>query len=529
LIYKTEEEKSKAVIEEVKALDKANRPVLIGTISIEKSELLGKHLARAGVKHHVLNAKNHEREAEIVAEAGRLGAVTIATNMAGRGTDIILGGNPEFEAKKEMRKVGYEEEVISFASSFVPSQNPEWIKARSEYERLLKSFAEERKEEQAKVRSLGGLHIIGTERHEARRIDNQLRGRSGRQGDPGSTQFFITLDDDLMRLFGGEKIQNVISKLGVAEDEAIEAGLLTKSIENAQKKVEGRNYGIRKYVLQYDDVMNKQRSIIYSERNKVLFGEDLREHILSMMKEIAREMADYCSAQSKYAEEWDFEDLNKKIKAVSASLPELSYTKEQKNVLDGDLLAHDITELFDKGYKAKEEEIGIDRMREIERMILLRIVDNKWMDHIDAMDQLKTGIGLRALGQQDPAAAYTNEGFEMFELMIKSISDEMVHFCFNVTVQTQAQRREILGSGMTRKDEAISALEDVKRQDVAGGSPVYTTGGGLHGAQVPSAAPVANPTSHAKPLPVTVDKRPGRNDPCPCGSGKKYKNCCGRN
>ena len=311
-IYTAQSGKYKAIIEEIVTHHETGQPVLVGTISIEKSELISTLLTKRGVKHSVLNAKQHQREAEIVAEAGRLGSVTIATNMAGRGTDIILGGNPEFEAKKEMRKNGYEDEAISFASSFVPLENPELIKARNEYERLLKHFTEERKSEQEQVRSLGGLHIIGTERHEARRIDNQLRGRSGRQGDPGSTQFFITLDDDLMRLFGGEKIQNVIAKLGVADDEAIEAGLLTKSIENAQKKVEGRNYGIRKYVLQYDDVMNKQRSIIYSERNKVLFGEDLREHILSMMKEIAHEMADYCAAQSKYAEEWDFEDLNKK-------------------------------------------------------------------------------------------------------------------------------------------------------------------------------------------------------------------------
>lgn len=528
-IYTTQAGKFKTIIEEIVAHHESGQPILVGTISIEKSELISSLLTKRGVKHNVLNAKQHQREAEIVAEAGRFGAVTIATNMAGRGTDIILGGNPEFEAKKEMRKLGYDEQAISFASSFVPSEDSELIKARSEYDRLQKKFVDERKEEQEKVRSLGGLHIIGTERHEARRIDNQLRGRSGRQGDPGSTQFFITLDDDLMRLFGGEKIQNFIGKLGVDEDEAIEAGLLTKSIENAQKKVEGRNYGIRKYVLQYDDVMNKQRSIIYSERNKVLLGEDLRENIVSMMKEIAREMADYCSAQSKYAEEWDFDDLNKKIKAVSATIPDLSYTEEQKKVLDGDLLTHEITELFEKAYRVKEEEIGIERMREIERMILLRIVDNKWMDHIDAMDQLKTGIGLRSLGQQDPAAAYANEGFEMFELMIKSISDEMVHFCFNVTVQTQAQRREIMGSGMSRKDDAVSALADVRRKDYAGGSPVYTAEGGLYGAQMPSAAPTANPTNQAKPQPVTVDKKPGRNDLCSCGSGKKYKNCCGRN
>ncbi|HRV34224.1 MAG TPA: SEC-C metal-binding domain-containing protein, partial [Anaerovoracaceae bacterium] len=335
-------------------------------------------------------------------------------------------------------------------------------------------------------------------------------------------------DDDLMRLFGGEKMQNIIGKLGVEEDEAIEAGLLTKSIEGAQKKVEGRNYGIRKYVLQYDDVMNRQRSIIYSQRNKVLMGEDLREHILSMMQDHADELADFASAVSKYPEEWDFEDLNRKLKSVSQSLPELHYTEEQLQVLDRGILASDIMDLFDTAYRAKEEEIGAERMRELERMILLRIVDNKWMDHIDAMDQLKTGIGLRSLGQQDPAAAYANEGFDMFEYMIKSINDEMIRFCFNVTVQTRSQRREILGSGAARKDEVISALQEGKQSPPQAGSPVYTVSGGLHGVDSNSTAAPPKPVQQAKPQPVKVDKKPGRNDPCPCGSGKKYKKCCGR-
>ncbi len=522
-IYTSQRGKLAAIVEEIVERHETGQPILVGTISIEKSELISELLKKRGVRHNVLNAKQHQREAEIIAEAGRLNAVTIATNMAGRGTDIILGGNPDFEAKKEMRKLGYEEEAISFASSFVPLQDPALQEARSVFHDLLKRFTEERKGEQEQVRALGGLHIIGTERHEARRIDNQLRGRSGRQGDPGSTQFFIGLDDELMRLFGGDKIQNVIGKLGVDEGEAIEAGLLTKSIESAQKKVEGRNYGIRKYVLQYDDVMNRQRSIIYSQRNSVLMGEDLREHILSMMREHAEELADFCAATSKYAEEWDFDDLNRKLKAVSLSMPELRYTEEQLRALDKEILALDIMDLFETAYQAKEEEIGADRMRELERMILLRIVDNKWMDHIDAMDQLKTGIGLRSLGQQDPAAAYANEGFDMFEYMIKSINDEMIHFCFNVTLQTRAQRREILGSGTGRKDEVVSALQDGPQAQPQAGSPVYTVSGGLHGA-----APAPQPSQQAKAQPVKVDKRPGRNDLCPCGSGKKYKNCCGR-
>ena len=524
-IYTSLRGKFTAIVESIVERHETGQPILVGTISIEKSELISELLKRRGVKHNVLNAKHHQREAEIVAEAGRLGAVTIATNMAGRGTDIILGGNPDFEAKKEMRKQGFEEEAISFASSFVPLEDKELVRARETYHKLLERFSNERAGEQDEVRSLGGLHIIGTERHEARRIDNQLRGRSGRQGDPGSSQFFIGLDDDLMRLFGGEKIQGIVEKLGVEDGEAIEAGLLTKSIENAQKKVEGRNYGIRKYVLQYDDVMNRQRSIIYSERSKVLDGEDLRDHILSMMQEQADEFADFTSAASKYPEEWDFDDLNRKLKAISAALPELHYDQGSVQGLDRHTLVSDIMNVFRTAYEAKEQEIGPERMRELERMILLRIVDNKWMDHIDAMDQLKTGIGLRSLGQQDPAQAYANEGFDMFELMIKAISDEMVRFCLNVTLQTRTERREIIGSGTGRKDEIVSALNAGGGAAPAAGSPVYIHAGG----DVPEAAAAGHAPGPAKPAPVRAEKKPGRNDPCPCGSGKKYKNCCGRN
>jgi len=526
-IYTTQKGKFSAIVDEIVSRHETGQPILVGTISIEKSELISELLKRRGVRHNVLNAKHHQREAEIVAEAGRLGTVTIATNMAGRGTDIILGGNPDFEAKKEMRKLGYEEEAISFASSFVPLEDKELIEARNTYHALLERFTKERAQEQEEVRKLGGLHIIGTERHEARRIDNQLRGRSGRQGDPGSSQFYIGLDDELMRLFGGDKIQSIIGRLGVEDGEAIEAGLLTKSIENAQKKVEGRNYGIRKYVLRYDDVMNRQRSIIYSERNKVLEGEDLRDHILSMMHEQATELADFTSAASKYAEEWDFEDLNRKLKAISSALPELRYEKERIQTLDRNALTEDIMDVFQKAYEAKEAEIGQERMRELERMILLRVVDNKWMDHIDAMDQLKTGIGLRSLGQQDPAQAYANEGFDMFELMIQSISDELVRFCLNVTLQTRAERREVIGIGLGRKDEVVSALQGDQSSSQQAGSPVYIQAGNADtdGGRVAA----ASSAGAQKPMPVRAEKKPGRNDPCPCGSGKKYKNCCGRN
>ncbi|MBR2001797.1 MAG: preprotein translocase subunit SecA, partial [Firmicutes bacterium] len=345
--YATERGKYKAIVERIAERHATGQPVLVGTISIEKSELISEMLKKRGVKHNVLNAKQHQREAEIVAEAGRLGAVTIATNMAGRGTDIILGGNPEFEAKKEMRKNGYSDEAISFASSFVTSDDPELMEARATFQTLLAKFKEERAEEQAKVRELGGLCIIGTERHESRRIDNQLRGRAGRQGDQGQTQFFLSMEDDLMRLFGGERMQAIVSKMGVAEDEPIEAGMLTKSVEGAQKKVEGRNFGIRKYVLQYDNVMNKQREIIYGERRRVLDGEDLRQYVLNMAETLAGEHIDYCVNGSKYAEEWNIDELNAHLLRLCGTLKPLNYTEEQKTELTEDQLREDVMAAFE--------------------------------------------------------------------------------------------------------------------------------------------------------------------------------------
>ena len=392
-IYATEAAKFNAIADRIEDVHATGQPILVGTISIERSERISALLKRRGIKHNVLNAKQHEKEAEIVAEAGRLGAVTIATNLAGRGTDIILGGNPDFEAKREMRRRGYEEEAISYASSFVPLEDPELIEARKIYNELFSQFKEERAEEQKKVKELGGLCIIGTERHESRRIDNQLRGRAGRQGDPGCTQFFISLEDELMRLFGGERIQGIVSKLGMNDDEPIEAGMLTKSIENAQKRVEGRNFSIRKYVLQYDDVMNKQRLIIYSERRRVLFGEDLRGHIMSMVEELVDENLDFTTAASKYAEEWDLDGLENSLRKICSTFKGFSYTEEDIQRLDKNSLKEDIMAIFEEAYRAKEE-IGLERMRELERMILIRVADNKWMDHIDAMDQLRHGIGL---------------------------------------------------------------------------------------------------------------------------------------
>ena len=511
-VYATEHGKYKSIVDAVAEAHEKGQPVLVGTISIEKSELIANMLRKRGIKDfNILNAKHHEKEAQIIAQAGRLGAITIATNMAGRGTDIILGGNPEFEAKKAMEQEGYDEDAIAFATSFVQSDDAELLQARKRFNELHEQFKEERREEQEQVRELGGLFIVGTERHESRRIDNQLRGRSGRQGDPGQTQFCISMEDDLMRLFGGERMQAIVQRLGVEEDEAIESGVVTRQIENAQKKVEGKNFSIRKYVLQYDNVMNKQREIIYGERKKVLFGEDLTEDLESMTHELIDNVADPIVMASKYPEEWDFESLNKGLKKITPAFEDLVFDEETLADMDADSLKAGLYEDFAELYKAKEEEIGADKLREVERMILIRVVDNKWMDHIDAMDQLKSGIGLRGLGGQDPAAAYAQEGFDMFEMMINSIKEEFVKFCYNVTVQTTTQRRNVRGSGEGHKDEFS---ED---QLEAGG-----------GQQVPGETAV--PKREHKQETVRRDApKVGRNDPCPCGSGKKYKHCCGRN
>lgn len=512
-VYSTERGKYKSIVDSVVAAHETGQPVLVGTISIEKSELIANALKKRDIKHfNVLNAKQHEKEAQIIAEAGRLGAITIATNMAGRGTDIILGGNPEFEAKREMAASGYDSDTIAFATSFVQSDDPELLKAREEFKALHEKYKEERKEEQEKVRELGGLCIIGTERHESRRIDNQLRGRSGRQGDPGCTQFCISMEDELMRLFGGERMQAIVKKLGVEEDEAIEARAITKQIENAQKKVEGRNFSIRKYVLQYDNVMNKQREIIYSERKRVLFGEDLRDYLVSMTHQLIDEVVDPVVIASKYPEEWDFETINKGLAKITPAFEPLDFDEEVLHDMDEQSLKNGLYEDFEDLYKAKEEEIGIDKIREIERMILIRVVDNKWMDHIDDMEQLKSGIGLRGLGGQDPAAAYAQEGFDMFELMVNSIKEEFIKFCYNVTVQTTTERKNVMGYGEGHKDE----FSEEQYLEAAGEGEMPD------GAVIPE-------REHKQETFRREQPKVGRNDPCPCGSGKKYKHCCGRN
>ena len=517
-VYATERGKYHAIADLVEQAHSTGQPVLVGTISIEKSELIADMLRKRGIKNfNILNAKHHEKEAQIVAEAGRLGAITIATNMAGRGTDIILGGNPEFEAKKKMAELEYDEDQIAFATSFIQSDDPELLEARETFQKLLAQYREERRPEQEKVVELGGLCIIGTERHESRRIDNQLRGRSGRQGDPGKTQFCISMEDELMRLFGGERMQNIVKKLGVEENEAIESGMITKQIENAQKKVEGRNFSIRKYVLQYDNVMNKQREIIYGERKRVLFGEDLRDEVSNMTRKLIDEVVDPVVIASKYPEEWDFETINKGLSKITDRFQPLEFdlddpeTRADLQNMDEQSLKEGLYQDFEELYEEKEREIGTERLRDVERMILLRVVDNKWMDHIDAMDQLKSGIGLRGLGGQDPAAAYAHEGFAMFELMIAAIQEEFVKFCYNVTMKTSSQRRNVTGKGESHKDEYVD-------DGAQGAAPD----------QAPAAAAV--PARERKQETVRRDTpKVGRNDPCPCGSGKKYKHCCGRN
>ena len=489
-VYKSEDGKFRAVIQEIKERHSVGQPVLVGTISIENSEKLSNMLKREGIQHEVLNAKNHKKEAEIVAQAGRFGQVTIATNMAGRGTDIILGGNPEFMAEREMLKREYDEELINQAKGYATTDDEEILNARKVYRELLEIKREELKNEQQKVIDAGGLCIVGTERHESRRIDNQLRGRSGRQGDPGASKFFISLEDDLMRLFGSEKMQAMVDRLGMDDDTPIEAGILSKSIENAQKKVEGKNFGIRKYVLEYDDVMNKQREIIYKERRKVLEGQNIKEEISEMIKKQIQKVIDKTISDNSTADEWNFDNINHNL----SMLLRFPINIEPDNNLEKSELFDKVLELANEKYLEKENTIGEVNMRELERVILLQVVDSKWMDHIDAMDQLKQGIGLRAIGQDNPVRAYQIEGFDMFDQMIDSIQEDTVSYLlgFEIKKEENLVRRAVVD---------MDELQEHSSEDLE---------------------------EEQKPKQVINKKNIGRNDSCPCGSGKKYKNCCGR-
>ena len=490
VVYKTEKAKFNAVIENIVECHEKGQPVLVGTISIEKSELLSGMLKRRGIRHEVLNAKYHEKEAEIVAQAGQYGAVTIATNMAGRGTDIMLGGNAEYMAKAQLRKAGYDDEVISEATGFADTDDEQVNEARRMFRELMDQYRAEISVEAEKVRAAGGLFIIGTERHESRRIDNQLRGRAGRQGDPGETRFFMSLEDDLMRLFGGERIQNMMNMIGADDDMPIEAKILTNSIESAQAKVEARNFGIRKNVLQFDDVMNRQREIIYSQRDKVLDGEDISGIIKNMIKETIDSTVDRYLVDKEVHDNWNLEGLRDYFLGWLTTQEDLRYTTEQLGEVTDQQIKDMLVDRAEKIYAAREAQFTSPITREIERVVLLRNVDMKWMQHIDDMEELKRGMHLRGYAQKDPVVEYRIEGFDMFDAMIESIREDTVKMMFTIRLRTN---------------------EEPKREQVA--KPAQESRGESDG------------TLENRPRTV---KKVGRNDPCPCGSGKKYKKCCGR-
>ena len=493
IIYKNEDAKFRAVIADIKKAHEKGQPVLIGTVSIDKSEKLSKLLDKEGIPHEVLNAKYHEKEAQIIAQAGKFGAVTIATNMAGRGTDIMLGGNSEYLAKQEMRKLKYTDEEIEDAAAHNETDDKAILAAREKFNELEKKFDNEIKEEKEKVIEAGGLKIIGTQRHESRRIDNQLRGRSGRQGDPGESKFYIGLDDDLMKIFGGDMITKVYNTMGMDENVPIENKLISNAVESAQKKVEGRNFSIRKNVLKYDDVMNAQREIIYEQRREVLDGENLKDNILNMIKSLSEEVVlTYFAGEG----EANVEALDMDIQNTFG-IEMADFIKEHAK--DSKAIIEKLQQAALDKYTAKEEDIGSEDLRELERVVMLKVVDQKWMDHIDAMDELKDGIGLRAYGQQDPVVKYRIEGMDMFEEMVLDIKHDVVKILMNLRKQEEVKREEaakITGAAL----QAINSLDN--------------------GEQI---------KSEVNRTVVNEGPKVGRNDLCPCGSGKKYKNCCGKN
>ncbi|WP_130869830.1 preprotein translocase subunit SecA [Intestinimonas massiliensis (ex Afouda et al. 2020)] len=490
VVYKNEAGKYRAIVNQIEECHKKGQPVLVGTISIEKSEELSAMLKKRGIKHNVLNAKFHEKEAEIVAQAGKFGAVTVATNMAGRGTDIMLGGNAEFLAKAELRKAGLSDELIAESTGFAETDNQEILDARRMFTEAEAKYKDEIKEEADKVRAAGGLYILGTERHESRRIDNQLRGRAGRQGDPGESRFFLSLEDDIMRLFGSERVMGMMEKLGVDEDTPIDAKILSNAIENAQKQVESRNFQTRKTVLEYDDVMNTQRQVIYEQRRKVLDGENLKESVQNMLTTVITNEVHAHLGEQKHMDAENWREVCAQYRGLFLTPDELKLTDEELQQYDGQGLIDLLQQRATAVYTRKEQELGEPLMRELERVMMLRVVDEYWMDNIDAMQELRQGIGLRAYGQNDPVVEYKREGYEMFERMIAAIQEETLRRIFLARIQV----------GSTVKRERVAK--------VTGES--------------------AGADGTVKKQPVKKGKKPGRNDPCPCGSGKKYKKCCGR-
>ncbi|MCM1365200.1 MAG: preprotein translocase subunit SecA [Faecalibacterium sp.] len=485
VIYKTEQFKFNAIIDQIIKCHEKGQPVLVGTVSIEKSEKLSSALKKRGVKHNVLNAKFHEKEAEIIAQAGKLGAVTIATNMAGRGTDIMLGGNAEYLAKSEMRRLEYPEELIAEATGFGETDNDDIIEAREKFKELEAKYKAEIKDEADQVREAGGLYIIGTERHESRRIDNQLRGRSGRQGDPGESRFYLSMEDDLLRLFGGDRMAAIMNSLPVDNDMPIEVGILSKQVENAQKKVEGNNFAVRRHVLSFDDVMNRQREVIYGQRDQVLKGEDMKKTISKMIDDSITDTVAFFCSPSVPSNEWHLASLREKY---------MGWLTTENDFVDNNMTAEELLDMLcDRAHdlhEEREEHYGTETMREIERAMLLRCVDLKWMDHIDAVDELKKGINLVAYGQKDPVIAFREESADMFDAMISSIREDTVRIVLSAEFKTD---------------------EEIKREQVA---------------KVTGASGSGDGSEEKKP--VKKGKKIGPNDPCPCGSGKKYKKCCGR-
>ena len=487
-VYKNERGKIKATIARIEACHAKGQPILVGTVSIEKSEELSKILKAKGIKHTVLNAKYHEKEADIVAQAGKSGAVTIATNMAGRGTDIMLGGNAETMALDELKKGDYTPELLYEANGHADTEDPEVLAIRAKFNELYEKYKKETDADAEKVRAAGGLYILGTERHESRRIDNQLRGRAGRQGDPGESSFYISLEDDLMRLFGSERIQNMMETLGIDEDEPIDQKILSGAIENAQKKIESRNFATRKHVLEYDDVLNTQRQTIYAQRLQVLEGKDVKDNIMSMIDDTIGRAVHAAVGEHNVITQDMVERARRPFIGVFLRPEDCTFTPEECDDLTAEQLTNTLAEQAHKIYEAKEQALGAPIMRELERVVLLKNVDTKWMDHIDAMTELRNGIGLRAYGQHDPVVEYKREGFDMFDAMIDAIREDTVRMIFLAQVRTR---------------------EEPKREQVA---------------KETAAAGASDGTS--KPAPKRVGKKIGMNDPCPCGSGKKYKKCC---
>ena len=504
-IYRTIKGKEEAIIEDIKDCYDRGQPILVGTVSVERSEHLSRMLGRRGINHIVLNAKYHEKEAEIVAQAGKKGTVTIATNMAGRGTDIKLGGNPEFMARKQMVSQGVDHDILEKAIGHIHTDDEDILRTRADFVRLNESYKAETDKEHDEVVALGGLRVIGTERHESRRIDNQLRGRSGRQGDPGSSKFYVSVEDDLMRLFGGERIESIMGSMGMDDSIPLEFGILSKQIENAQKRVEARHFQSRKHVLQYDDVMNRQREIIYDQRRRVLEGENLKGQIQSMLDGLIDRVVTPYTAVSPYAENWDFEGMFEYLHHIFLPKGYVKITKEMMEDLTVESFTRMLKDAANTLYDTKEKQIEEQggSMRDVERFVLLRVVDQKWMDHIDAMDRLRQGVGLRAYGQRDPVVEYRVESFDMFDEMINVIQEEAIGMIFRIGIKTNLEHKSV---GKITAGKSTNRSQRRKGTNTSqGNSPKKAN------------------------EPVKVDKKVGRNEPCPCGSGKKYKNCCGEN